>query len=411
MNPDTADLQAFARMSAVAPGFEGLAVARDAMTLPPRTVLHAGPPFRHGQPIAAPIRNSARVAAVFEGWARDFDEAGRQLDRGDIQLVPAQDYDAVVPLASVLSPGMRVQIVRDGMAAGTSPVRRFFSPLNGGSGPAMRLGQCTDAVLAHLRWLNDEFAECLSACLAAGSNAPLPLLPIADAALAAGDDCHGRTAAATRLLTEHWAPRWVRLAERDRATRARTFLDASPSFFLNLWMAACQCMLAAAQGEGSSLLIAAGGNGVEFGIQVGGLPGQWWQAPVAPPRTTPATDGGAAAPSNHLPAIGDSAVVDVAGFGALAMHHAPQQAAALAALMPMPSESLADTLCMGSHPAFVRAPIRTGLAARRVVASAQVPAIALGILDRTGERGRLAGGIALAPLAPFAEACAGLDRA
>lgn len=408
MKPDTADLQAFERQAAVVPVFEGIAVARDATVLPSRTILHAGPPFRPGQAIAAPIRNSARVAAVFEGWARDFDDAGRRIDSGDIRIAPAQDHGVVVPLASVLSPGMYVQIVRDGAAAqGLPPARRFFSPLNGGSGPAPRLGQCTDAALAHLRWLNGEFADCLSACLAADSNAPL--LPIADAALAAGDDCHGRTAAATRLLTDRWASLWQGLANSGGAARARAFLDASPSFFLNLWMAACKCMLAAAQGENSSLPTAAGGNGIEFGIQVGGLPGQWWQAPVAPPRATLAAGG--PAPADHLPAIGDSAVVDIAGFGALAMHHAPEQAAALAALMPVPSGQLADALCTGWHPAFKRAPIRTGMSARRIAASGQSPAIALGILDRAGERGRLAGGIALAPQTPFTEACTKLDRA
>ncbi|WP_129559470.1 oxamate carbamoyltransferase subunit AllG family protein, partial [Bordetella pertussis] len=70
---------------------------------------------------------------------------------------PAQDHRCVVPLAAILSPSQHVQVVRD--------------------------------AAEHLRWLNGPFAEQLRA----GCEAGIDLVELADQALAAGDDCHGRT--------------------------------------------------------------------------------------------------------------------------------------------------------------------------------------------------------------------------
>src|SRR5690606_42154436 len=73
-----------------------------------KTILHAGPPLRKG-PVSKPIYNSACVAAVDEGWASDFDDAGRRIESGAIRLAPGQDANAMVPLAPVRSPGMGVR--------------------------------------------------------------------------------------------------------------------------------------------------------------------------------------------------------------------------------------------------------------------------------------------------------------
>ncbi|WP_262356645.1 DUF1116 domain-containing protein, partial [Bordetella pertussis] len=51
-------------------------------------------------------------------------------------------------------------------------------------------------VAEHLRWLNGPFAEQLRA----GCEAGIDLVELADQALAAGDDCHGRTLAGTQAL-------------------------------------------------------------------------------------------------------------------------------------------------------------------------------------------------------------------
>ena len=166
-------------------------------------------------------------------------------------------------------------------------------------------------------------------------------------------------------------------------------------------MAACKCLLTAANGiAGAALVTAAGGNGAEFGLQVAGRPGQWFTAEAEPPRG----DLGGHRPERALGAIGDSAIVDFAGFGAMALSYAPAQQAALAAHAPADWLSLPAALTAGVHPDFGTLAFRTGISARRALASGRRPIVALGILDKLGEAGRLGGGIYRAPLAPFAEA-------
>jgi len=379
---DAADRAALRRMHAVRPVWRGIALARDVIALPDRTVLHAGPPVRPGA-IAAPIVNSAAMAILFEGWASDVDAARQMLARGEVTLRPAQDFGAMVPLAAVLSPNMAVQIVADA----TDSANATFSPLNGGVARAQRLGLADPKVLSHLRWINGNLAATLDIVV----DRDVALIDIADAALVEGDDCHSRTVAATRRLVQAIAPRL------GGDTPERRFLDKASGFFLNLWMAAVKCIAAAGTGPGSSLITALGGNGVDAGVKLGGSGDRWFVAAAAPPA------GGLLpgfADADRLGAIGDSALVDAMGFGAMTAMSLPD---------PMRSPSPLAALLPAEHAGFPRSRIRFGIPARTVVAQATTPDIVLGILDRAGQGGRIGGGIYRPPLAPFAAAVATLS--
>ena len=142
----------------------------------------------------------------------------------------------------------------------------------------MRLGLRSMAVVEHMRWLNGAFTELLYS----GLQEPLEALPMAAYALRAGDDCHGRTPAGSKLMMDAIIGNLPTGAV-DASTRE--FIDTSPSMFLNLWMAASKCLMMRASGvEGSSLVTAAAGNGVDTGIQISALPGQWFQAAAKPPQ-------------------------------------------------------------------------------------------------------------------------------
>jgi len=369
------------------PIFSRLVRAGEAISIPEGTVLHAGPHFRHGC-ISAPVLHSAMVAAVFEGWAASFDQAKKQIECGEIRLAPAQDFNVVVPLASVASPGMWLQEVR----ASTGDEVAAYSPLNGGSGPAMRLGRCTAETLEHVRWLNGTLAESLEAAF----TMPIRLIPIAEAGMLKGDDCHGRTQASSNALL-----RILVGAGASFSPDVLRFLEGAPSFFLNLWMAACKAMALKGTVPGSAVISAIGGNGCEFGVQLGGAHGHWVTASSAPPQG--AIDA-AFAGLEPLPAIGDSAIVDGFGFGCLAMHHSAPQLEALARYMPGESQALGEAILMGPHPGFSRLDVRVACSARKVVGGAHCLPIALGILDRAGQAGRIGGGIALAPQSALQEA-------
>ena len=385
LNP--ADETALDAIIAVRPVWPSLKRAGAAVDLEANTLLHAGPAFDTPADITKPIFNSACIAAVIDRLASSFAAAGEAIRNGEIMLRPAQDYRVVTPLAAVVSPSMWLHEVVDA----EHPARTAFAPINGGNGPAMRLGICNDAVLAHIRWLNGPFAE----SLAAAHGGDTDLIALAAHGLREGDDCHGRTLAATAELIRQLAPAI------DRDPVARRFLDDGPSFFLNLWMAACKCMFAAAVGiSGSSVVTAAGGNGATSGIQVAGAPGRWHTAPA----TAPHGELGEMPDDRALGAIGDSAIVDIAGFGAMAMSYAPAQREGLGRFMPEDGLSLPELLLRRVHPGFGDLGFRVGLCAYDVVASGRSPVISLGILDIQGTAGRLGGGIYRVPVEPFAAA-------
>lgn len=368
--------------------------ARDVLDLPDHCLLHAGPAFSSFDALTRPILNSACVATVHEGLADDFSAAKRKIENGNIALLPAQDFGVVVPLAMVVSPSMLLHEVVDSAASDPASAIRAYAPLNGGAGPAGRLGKCNTDVVDHLQWLNGPFAKALRNA----HDGPVDLIDIADRALAKGDDGHGRTVEATAILTERYGS--------DLDPQALAFLQAGPSFFLNLWMAACKCSLMAATAHaGSSAIIAAGANGREFGIKVAGLPDQWFTAEAAAPKG----DLGDWPHHRALGAIGDSAIVDLCGFGAMAMAHAPAQAESLGLYMPADGLYRSAQLFAGRHPAFRHVSIHAGLFARHVADLGKTPLISLGILDREGKAGRLGGGIFETPMAPFTQAAAELN--
>lgn len=377
-----ADADALKRMHAVRPVWRGVALARDVIPFFGRTILHAGPPVRSGR-IAQPLANSAIMAMIYEGWAQDVTSAAALLDRGEVQLVPAQDHRAMVPLAAVLSPNMAVQIVAD--AHNSENVT--FSPLNGGIALAQRLGLCNRQVLSHLRWINGNLASTLEII----ADRDVPLIDIADAALADGDDLHSRTISATRRLVQALAPRL------GGDTPERRFLDKASAFFLNIWMAATKCIASAGRGEASSLITALGGNGVEVGVKLGGQPDRWFTATAAPPS---GGLGEGFKNEDRLGAIGDSALLDAMGFGAMtavSMRGTGLEASDLEGLLPRP------------HSAFVSSGLHLGMPARNIIAHDVTPEIVLGILDRTGKHGRIGGGIYRPPLCLFATAIAALE--
>jgi hypothetical protein len=386
-----ADQLAFDKAMVTQPVWNRFNTAADALKLPQNVLLHAGPAFSALDHITAPILNSACVAAVYEGIAKSFDEAEAMIMAGEIELKPAQDHDVVTPLAAVVSASMPLHTVYDAWRG----MQRVYAPINGGSRPSLRLGLRSEAVLEHVRWLNTRFRDVLQDGITEG----IALVPLAVIGLMGGDDCHGRTPVATEALVAELKDR-ARTPVTDENTLE--FMAGSPSLFLNLWMAATKCMMKLAEGiEGSSFVTAAGGNGRDVGIQISGLSGRWFTVPAEPPKGRFDVE----LPSDRaLGAVGDSAVVEAFGLGAMATDPSPAQKAGLGSYMPDDRRARANGLSVGEHPYFRMLDLRLGSTARGAVAAKAGPIVGLGILDRLGLAGRLGGGIYDMPVAPFAQA-------
>src|SRR5919201_863635 len=117
------------------------------------------------------------------------------------------------------------------------------------------------------------------------------------------------------------APHLARVATGPALARAFDFIAGNDQFFLNVAMAMAKSMLDPAQHIADcTVLTAMARNGTDFGIRVSALGERWFSAPVEMPKGL-YFPGYSAADAN--PDMGDSAILETAGFGAFAMAAAP----------------------------------------------------------------------------------------
>jgi hypothetical protein len=229
---------------------------------------------------------------------------------------------------------------------------------------------------------------------------PVDLLSIARAAIREGDDLHNRLSSATAML---FSLLKERKKESGQAKAALQTIAEAPLYFLNLWMPACQLMLLAAEGAmGSSLVTRLCANGEVIGIQVAGLPGEWFTAPASLVQG-PFMKG---APENprHPPATGDSGVIDAFGLGGQGLRHAPSLQAAFAEWLPADDDARARSMLAGQHP-ILETPFALDAAA--IARGGLPPLLSTGMVSADGW-GLLGRGICAVPIEPFAAAAARL---
>ncbi len=393
-----ADSQALEQLLSAHPAWTGVLTAAEAVGLERHVLLHSGPPAERAHVV--PTLNSAAVACVFEGWARDLDEADELIASGDVRFEPAQDRNVATPLAAVVSPSMRVVELSDQNGSG----QRAFAPLNGGGtggAPAARYGRKSQAALDLLRFLNEEVAP----AIAPAATEPVPWLPIVDHALTKGDDAHLRHLEAHKTLLGILQER---LGSGFASSDVGAFVAEWPIFHLNFWMAAARCALSAASGvKGSGLITAFGGNGAEFGLQVSGLPGCWFTVPADVPSGT------VRAPyslESCVGAYGDSALAEGFGLGAMALSFCPDMQALHEGYYDQEIYTLPEKHLLSVHTGLPLSGARAGLSARAVVESGVTPVVELGLVDKAGVDGGLGAGLYRPPLEPFVAACAALNQ-
>lgn len=402
----TANAEFMARVGKAAPSLVRVRRAQEVIpVLTGRTVLHAGPPITAEQ-LCGPMRGAILGASVLEGWAKTPEESARLLDRGQITLRCAHDWNAVGPMAGIISGSMPVFEVRDETSKTTA-----YSTINEGIGAVLRFGAYDPMVIDRLRWIAETLAPALDRALQHLKG--LALLPLMNRALSMGDEMHQRNIAATSLLFRALAPALAKQsASSNPLARITQFLSENDQFFLNVAMAACKAITDGARGIPLCTAVTAmSRNGVEFGIRVSGLGETWYVAPSPVPDGL-YFPGYAAADAN--PDMGDSAIVETAGLGAFAMAAAP----AVAGFVGLASarEAIATTqamsaLTLGPSPHFKIPALDfegtpTGIDIRRVVEVETTPIINTGIAHRRAGVGQIGAGIVRAPLEVFQQALA-----
>jgi len=362
---------------------------------------HAGPPIAPER-MCAPMRAALGVTGWLEGLAGDPADALRRIDAGEIALLPNHDAGGVGPMAGAVGGSMPVMVARD-EATGTTA----WCPLNEGSGRVLRYGADDEEVVERLRWMRAVLGPALRRAL--DRSGPLDLVELQAAALLRGDECHHRTGAGTELLH-------ARLAG-ALPDDAADFVAANDQFFLNVAMVAAKTALRCAEGvDGSPLVTAIARNGVEVGIRLSGTGDRWFSGPAALPDPAALHAGYAAGEMN--PDLGDSAIVEAFGLGALAIAASPRSAPTVG-LDPAGAGAITARLRAigaGAHPALTwrgedgeREHAILGVDARAVVRERVLPPVHTGIAHRRPGVGQIGGGVTHPPMTAFEAAVATLD--
>jgi hypothetical protein len=379
--------------------------AWEALELPERTVLHAGPPLSWSR-MCEPMRAAVLCAIRYEGWAANDDAARGLVETGQVTLAPCHHWRAVGPMTGIVTRSMPVFVVVD-RAHGT----RAHVTINEGLGKVLRFGANDDSVVARLRWLASEAGPLLGAALRAAGG--VPLRPLMAQALRMGDEMHQRNLAASALLARALMPHLARVGGRHHAVaRLAEFVAGNDQFFLNVAMAAAKATADAASAAGAgkaTLVTAMARNGTEFGIRVAALGERWFTAPVETPVGLYFPGFG---PEDANPDLGDSAIVETIGLGGVAMAASPAVARFVGAGGMAEAIAVTETMrdiCAGEHPHF-RVPTLdergtpVGIDVRRVVETGVTPVINTGIAGRRAGVGQVGAGVVRAPLGCFTAA-------
>ncbi len=385
---------AVAALQNARPELRALSTARQALGLEPYELLHAGPPLRDPCRPPAPLASSIVMTCLHEGWAADEPAAEALLRSGRLRLAPAQDRGCVTPLAAVVSPGTPLFEVHDAGSGAT-----VQAPVSTVRGADTRMGHRDPALLERLRKRDAELAPALRAWM--GKCGPVDLWPLALQGLCGGDDLHSRTTAANAALS-------TLMSERGAGPLAND-VGATPLFFLTIWMAGSALMLRLTEGaDVPGLVTRAGGNGETFAIALARDPSRWRGCIAEAPSGALTAGSG---PSAIAGAIGDSAVIDVLGFGGQCIAGSPEPLCLVAPWLPPDHATLAARLGVAQHASLAPSAL-LGIDAVRVIAHRAAPLVMLAMIAAGGVGGFMGRGVYRPPVALFEQALsniAGID--
>ncbi len=367
------------------------------------TVLHAGPPITW-EDMCGPMKGAVIGGLLFEGKARNKEEAMEIAASRQISFSPCHHYHAVGPMSGVITASMPV-IVVENKSNGNLAYSNFNNEKNR---KALSFGAFDQDVQDVLIWQRDVMGPLLKkAVLRLGG---VDLKSITARALQMGDECHNRHVASTSLLLRELFPALARVAPVDEDLgQLADFIKHNDWFFLNFSMAACKATMDAGHGiPYSTMVTAMARNGVEAGIRVSGLGDRWLTAPASSVRGImfpPFTE------KDANPDLGDSTITETCGIGAFAMAAAPAMvklvggsvAEAMGFTRSMEEITLAENKAY-SIPTLDFAGTPTGIDVRAVVATGIHPKINTGIAHREPGHGIAGAGITEIPMGCFTEA-------
>jgi len=403
---EQANQTAFAKMTGADPVLVDIAPAIEVIPgMEEKMVLHSGPPITWDKMCGAQ-RGAVIAEVIFEGWAKDAEEAVKLLDSGKIKLEPNHHHQTVGPMAGTISANSWVYVVEN-KAFGN---KAFCRQVEG----MQQFGDYSDKALDGLRSWRDIFAPSLRAALKAEGE--LPLKPIITQALQMGDELHNRHSASSAMFGNAMAIGLIKAGlPLDKHIPTLYLLKNHNLIFLGLAMAAGKAIADPARDvEYSTMVTAMCRNGVEFGIRISGLGDEWFTAP------SPFVKGLYVPGFSDKDAgfdMGDSAITETVGWGGFTLAGAT---GILSLVGGTPEEALAysremKTITIGVHPIY-KMPIfgfegtPTGIDIRKVVQTNSAPVIDTAIAHRDPGYPKIGAGLVRAPMECFKKALIAFSR-
>lgn len=309
-----ANKEAAAFITESEPHWVGVCAAGDFLdNFEPDTVLHSGPPIKY-EDMCYLHKRGMRNAVILEGLAKDDEEAEKLILSGKIKIDSALDYNTVGSGTGIITKSTPLLIVEDKKTkkrAGVFPAEGKFG------GGFCGWGVYSEEIKQNLFYMKDVLFKPI--CDILDKIGGLPLKPIISKGLLMGDENHSSQTAVDVLFIKDILPYAL---ECENYKELIHYFTDTGRFFHNFGQASCKSAILSAQNvKYSSMVTAAGGNGVEFGIKVAGLGDRWFTAPSPMIVGKYMTEG--ARRENQLPWIGDSSIVECAGLGGIASAASP----------------------------------------------------------------------------------------
>jgi hypothetical protein len=399
---NAANEEAFRRIVAADPVLVDVAPASEVIPgMRDRLILHSGPPVDWSRMCGAQ-RGAAIGMCLFEGWAKDPQEAEGMLRSGEIALEPNHHHGAVGPMAGTITRNMWVWVVENKAFGNRAYCRQVES--------FQQFGDYSPKALGLLEQWRDVWGPALR--VAVHKLGGVPLKPLVARALLMGDEMHNRVVASSSLFANAVAPILADCGlPREQVVSTLYYVGNHPFLFLGLSMAAGKAAADPARGvEASTVVTAMARNGTEFGIQVSGLDGEWFKA--AAPRVQGLLLPGWKEEDAGLD-MGDSAITETVGWGGFVIGGAPgilnftggtaAQALAFSRDMRSITVGLSPDYLM---PALDFEGTAVGIDIRKVVRANLTPVIDTAIAHREAGHGIIGGGIVRPPMECFTRALA-----
>lgn len=401
---EAANAEVVKRITEAKPMLVGYGKALDVVPgMTATTILHAGPPVTW-ENMSGPMKGAVTGAIVFEGLAKDLEEAAEVAASGKITFSPCHEHSCVGSMAGVTSASMYMHVVKNETHGNYA-----YTNLSEQLAKILRMGANDQSVIDRLVWMRDVFGPMLAQ--AVEISGPIDLRLLLSQAIHMGDEAHNRNGAGTLLLFQALASGLLQSSfSTEEKKEVFDFIASSDYFSGPTWMATAKASLdAALEVKGSTILITMARNGVEHGLRVAGQPANRWFVGPAQQVIGPMFAG--YKPEDSGLDIGDSAITETYGFGGFAMAAAPAIVSLVGGTveeaMAYSLEMLEITTTTNPNvtiPALGFLGLPTGIDVRKVVETGILPLINTAIAHKEPGIGMIGAGITHPPMEAFEKA-------